>query len=328
VLIAALLAGGCGRCGKKEQPGGGADTSSGLPAPVAGDFTMLLVPDPQYYAQSRPDLYRAQMRWIADSAKRLDLVFAIFVGDLTNDNSDKQWKIAGDALQILDDADVPYNPMPGNHDGIKGGIIASERYNRTFPVSRYASRPWYGGHYGDTNDSTYWLFSAGGMDFMLVSLAFGTPQEQLDWANQVIEQHPDRRVIVATHAYLDHDGTWLERGEEFAVEDKPHRWNDGREIWEKVVRRHPNIFLAVCGHVPDQALAIVPTESGNRVINILANYQGYPNAGDGWLRILRFSPARDQIYVEAYSPTLDRWDRRPAHTFTLDYEMPDPPASR
>ena len=63
-------------------------------------------------------------------------------------------------------------------------------------------------------------------------------------------------------------------------------------------------------------------EHGLPVHHILANYQGYPEGGNGWLRLLRFSPTRDQIYVEAYSPTLDRWDRGPKHSFALDYEMP------
>ncbi len=319
ILLAAALAFACGRRANE----GGSDQSSGLPPPIAGDFTVVLIPDTQYYTLGRADLMEAQMRWIADSADRLHIVFAIHLGDMTNDNTRPQWQQVDRAMRILDEAGVPWSPMPGNHDGIKKGIINSLLYNEFFPVSRFAGRSWYGGHFADTNDSTYWLFEAGGMKFMVLSLAFGTPQEQLDWADGIIAAHPDRRVIFATHAYLDDDGTWLERNEEYGVTDPPLRWRDGRQIWETVVRRHANIFLAVCGHVPDQGRAIVQNQHGLPVHHILANYQGYPNGGDGWLRLLRFSPSRDKIYVEAYSPTLDKWDRRPAHTFELDYEMPD-----
>jgi hypothetical protein len=313
-------------CGKKSGPAETSTEGSGLPEAVAGDFTIVLIPDTQYYTVVRPDLVRKQVQWIADNAQRLNVVFAIHLGDMTNDDTDGQWKLMDGVMKILDDANVPWSPMPGNHDGIKRGIINSKRYNQYFGVQRFAHRPWYGGHHGETNDSTYWKFTAGGMDFMVLSLAFGTPVEQLEWANQIVAANPGRRTLFATHAYLDDDGTWLERGEEFAVSDPPLRWTDGKQIWERLVRRHANIFLAVCGHVPDQGSATVTNEHGLPVHNILANYQGYPEGGNGWLRLLRFSPSRDKIFVEAYSPTLDRWDRGPKHSFELDYLMPDPPA--
>jgi 3',5'-cyclic AMP phosphodiesterase CpdA len=299
----------------------GTGASSPFPSAAAGDFTIALIPDTQYYAQEFPELFLAQMRWIADHAGELELAFAIHLGDMTNSNTDAEWRVADAAMQILDDADVPWSPMPGNHDGIKNGVIATERYNAVFPPSRFADRPWFGGHFGETSDSTYWLFSAGGMDFMVVSLAFGTPVEQLEWADEVIAAHPGRRVIVATHAYLDDDGSFLERGEEYGVGDEPLRWTDGRQIWDALVSRHDGIFLAVCGHVPDQGRSTLDGVAGNPVHNVLANYQGYANGGDGWLRLLRFSPSRDVIYVEAYSPLLERYDNRAEHSFALPYAM-------
>jgi len=35
----------------------------------------------------------------------------------------------------------------------------------------------------------------------------------------------------------------------------------------------------------------------------------------------RFVPAEDRIHVEAYSLLLDKHDKRPKHTCTLDYDM-------
>jgi hypothetical protein len=314
VALAAVVA-----CGKKGSSTVTAE-GSGLPPAVAGDFTIVLIPDTQYYTVVRTDLMIKQMQWIADNAKRLNVAFAIHLGDMTNDNVEPQWKQVDLAMRALDDAGVPWSPMPGNHDGIKKGVIASRLYNVYFPASRFSGRPWYGGHFGEGNDSTYWLFSAAGMDFLVISLAFGTPVEQLEWANQIAAQHPERRIIFATHAMLAADGSWLERGDEYAVEHP--RWTDGRQIWEQMVSRHANLFLAVCGHVPDQGVATVPNQHGLPVHHILANYQGYPEGGDGWLRLLRFSPSRDTIYVEAYSPTRNLWDRNRKQTFELPYAMP------
>lgn len=290
--------------------------------PVAGDFTVVLIPDTQYYMGEYLPLFDQQIQWIADNQDTENIVFAIHLGDMTNSNTQGEWRTVDGVMRRLDVAGVPWSAMPGNHDGIKGGIINSGLYNQYFGVARFAGKPWYGGHFGDNNDSNYSLFEAGELKFMVVSLAFGNPIEQLEWASEVIAAHPDRRVIFATHHYLDDDGTYLERGEEYGVEDAPHRWNDGQQVWDLVVRRHPNLFLTVCGHVPHQGRRESRGDAGNVVHEILANYQGIENGGDGYLRLLRFSPSRDAIFVQAYSPPRDRFWNHPAHTFTLPYAMP------
>ena len=288
--------------------------------PVDGDFTIVLIPDTQNYLGETVQLFDDQVRWIAESAAAENIVFAIHLGDMTNYNTPYEWQIVDRIMTRLDAADVPWSPMPGNHDGMKRGIIDTALYNRHFGVERFAGRPWYGGHFGDGNDSLYALFEAGGMNLMVVSLAFGNPQEHLDWANEVIAAHPDRRVIVATHAYLDDDGTYLERGEEYGIEHP--RWRDGRQTWEQVISRHPNVFMVVCGHELDQAYSEAQGAAGNVVHQILANYQAVDNGGNGYLRLLRFSPARDRIWVEAYSPPRDKYWRDGKHTFVVPLEMP------
>ena len=62
-------------------------------------------------------------------------------------------------------------------------------------------------------------------------------------------------------------------------------------------------------------------DAGRPVHEMLVDYQGLPNGGDGWLRTLRFVPAENKIYVTAYSPLLDEYMKNPPHTFTLDYQM-------
>ena len=63
---------------------------------------------------------------------------------------------------------------------------------------------------------------------------------------------------------------------------------------------------------------------------MLADYQDLPNGGNGYLRILRFSPDNDTIMVQTYSPTLDSYgsstimgtDTTSAE-FVLSYDMED-----
>ncbi|HUH00386.1 MAG TPA: metallophosphoesterase [Kofleriaceae bacterium] len=281
------------------------------------------MPDTQYYLGEHQKIFEKQATWLADQRDALNIKFVIHLGDMTNNNTIGEWRVVDRVMKHLDGV-VPYSSMPGNHDGIRRGITNSVNYNQFFGIDRFAGRDYYGGHFGDTNDSNYSFFDIGGMEFMVLSLAFGTPQEQLDWANEVLAQHPDKRTIFATHTYLDDDGTRLDRNEEYGVEDPLMRWNDGTQIWDKVLRRHANLFMTVCGHVPGETYFTSRGDADNVVHEIMANYQGWPNGGDGYLRILRFSPATDKIHVIAYSPWLDRTLDHPAHSFVLDYEMPDP----
>ena len=46
------------------------------------------------------------------------------------------------------------------------------------------------------------------------------------------------------------------------------------------------------------------------------------------MQSLRFVPAENAIYVEAYSPVLDKYNLAPAHTYKLDYPMKEAAADR
>jgi len=49
--------------------------------------------------------------------------------------------------------------------------------------------------------------------------------------------------------------------------------------------------------------------------------QDYLNGGNGYLRIMRFSPANNKIFVETYSPMLEAYLTDAANEFELDYDM-------
>lgn len=305
-------------CGDK-----GAGKSPAAEPAVPGDFTVVLIPDTQYYMGEHLPLLERQIAWIAENRARENIVFAIHLGDMTNNNTPREWQTMSRVMKPLDDAGLPWSSMPGNHDGIKGGVIDSGLYNQHFGVTRFENVPGWGGAYGDTNDSHYFTFDAGGMQFLVLSLAFGTPGEQLEWGAEILARFPDRRAIFATHAYLAADGSYLDRGEEFGVSDAPKRWTDGSQIFERLIAPHANVFMTVCGHWPGQGYRKSRNAAGGVVHEILANYQGEKDAGGGYLRLLRFSPSRDKIFVEAYSPPRDAYWRDPKHSFTLDYPMSD-----
>ena len=98
----------------------------------AEKFSIAVISDTQNYCDYRyqrdsnppypydhGDIYKRQMQYIADNSKKNggDIAFAIHVGDIVQNGAEKdsEWKIADDAMSILDDK-VPYLMVPGNHD--------------------------------------------------------------------------------------------------------------------------------------------------------------------------------------------------------------------
>lgn len=266
------------------------------------DFTVVLLADTQFYSESYPENYLSQTEWIKDRVDPDNIKFVIHLGDIVqNPTVEKEWQNADQAQRLLDKV-VPYSMLPGNHD--MDGRDTS-LYNKYFPASRFEGNCWYGGHLGDTNDNNYCTFKAGGMDFLVLSLEYEPRAETLQWANQVVASHKRHRVIVATHRYLD----------------RKVRNSCGERILDKLVKKHENVFLVVCGHVLGVNHLTATNDAGGTVHEILSDYQGLPKGGNGWLRTLRFVPGEGKIHVQAYSPLLDEYNKAPEHTFTIEYEM-------
>src|SRR5206468_9161282 len=75
---------------------------------------------------------------------------------------------------------------------------------RSFGVGRFQGRTYYGGHYGSNNDNWYDLFSASGMDFIVISFEYDTTPDQaiLDWGDQLLTTYRDRK---STRLNSSHD---------------------------------------------------------------------------------------------------------------------------
>ncbi|MGI6417315.1 MAG: metallophosphoesterase [Thermoguttaceae bacterium] len=287
---------------------------------AAEPFSVVVLPDTQNYAEKFPDTYLGQTKWIGENAEKENIKFVLHLGDIVQNHntSEAEWQVADRAHRQLDGI-VPYSVVPGNHDL---GMVEKQLnrdtslYNKYFGPKRFADQPWYGGHLGETNDNNYCYFDAGGMQFMVLSLEYSPRDETLAWAAEVAARHPRHRVILITHCYMRPKGRDRQTGGAFG--------NSGDGVWEKLVRRAPNIFLVVSGHVLGVGRQVSVNEAGLPVHETLVDYQGLPNGGDGWLRIMRFIPSEDKIEVRAYSPLLDETMEDQEHTFSLDYSMTAP----
>ena len=127
----------------------------------------------------KPETLVAQAEWILANRVSRNIVYVTTEGDISNDGNEiaAEWLRATNALYRLDDPvrtglpdGLPWSAVVGNHDTHSGGTIL---FNTFLGTNHFAGRSYYGGHYGGNNDNHYDLFSAGGLDFIVLALTWG-----------------------------------------------------------------------------------------------------------------------------------------------------------
>ena len=300
------------------------------------DFTIVLLPDTQYYScgapcNSSPAVFQSQTQWIVDNRLTRNIAYVGHLGDCVehgnfgngvDPNPDYEWNNASAAMALIENplttelADgIPFGVPPGNHDQSPNGDPvgtppenSTAKFNQFFGAARYAGRAYYGGHFGANNDNHYLLFSASGLDFVVVDLEYAPSPDPavLAWADGILQAHATRRAIVITHHLI---GT----GNPGAFSPQ------GQAIYD-TLKHNPNLFLMLGGHVPGEGRRR-DTFGGRAIDSLLSDFQGRTNGGDGWLRILTFSPANGTIQAQTYSPWLNQFETDGDSQFTLAYDM-------
>ena len=323
---------------------GASDAGTSTPT----DYSIVVLPDTQYYAASFPAIFMEQTQWIVEHHEDQQIAFVLHTGDIVDrDDVPMQWKVASTAMHVLDGV-VPYVIAAGNHDYTGSFADRMGMANVYFPPLMFASDPWFGGTFEPGHiENSFSLFTVGGMRWVVIALEFGPRDEALAWASAVLTAFNDRSAILITHAFLYHDGSRYDQMGPFQYYN-PHSYammgqahssvNDGQQMWQKLVLPSRNVKLVFSGHdvnggdlPPGTTSRLASTRpDGSVVYQILANYQTCTNApcersyqgslvdgGNGFLRIVRFSPAAQTISVSTYSPHLDRVLDDPSNRFTL-----------
>jgi hypothetical protein len=287
-----------------SNPAGGTlDVRVELRPAAAAEFTIIALPDTQHYSEAFPAIFTSQTQWIVNNKTARNIVFVTHEGDVVEHNTVvSEWQAANTSMSLLDGV-VPYGMGPGNHDQ------PTTLFNQYFPYTRYQGQSWYGGHYQNLNDNNYQLFSAGGMDWVIVHLEFCPPVAAVSWADSVFKAHPDRIGIMTTHGYL---GLQAQRS--------VHSCTNTQYLWDGLAVTNPNLWFMLSGHVHGESRR-TDTVNGHDVFQLLADYQDRASGGEGWLRILRFVPADNKVYVQTYSPWLNRYESDADSEFTLDFPM-------
>lgn len=280
-------------------------------------FSVIVLPDTQKYVvgEEYADIFTNQTRWIADNKNKLNIKFIIHEGDIVDKwDSEMQWQRANKSMSVLDNNDIPYSVVPGNHDHEKESTDSSTLYySRYFPVSRFAEKGWWGGNYSG-NDNNYQLLTINGKDYIFLSLDFCPNSEEIKWVANVLENHSDRKAILTTHGYLSKKNRWGVKGRRVV-----HSCENTEYIWNDLIKNYENLQIVLCGHVYEEAYLIDSNLAGKKVHQILANYQDEDNGGNGWLRILKFVPVKNKVYVETYSPYLNKYKTGKKSQFSLNF---------
>lgn len=296
-------------------------------APKAGaqqsdDFTVVVLPDPQNYSQFYPQIFDAQTQWIANNGTKQNIRLVIGEGDLLNTATDlTQWQNVEHSIGILDQAGVPYVLAIGNHDYDSNPPIARQAtiFNQHFGPSRFAGRGYYGSSNYPTgsNENFYATFTWGSRSYLVLGLEYVPRNAAITWAQSVLDANQDKEVIVVTHSYLFYDKTTVDQCDTGDMVGD----NNGALLWTKLLSRYPNVSVVVSGHIAQnfRARRSDVGAGGNFVHQFFANWQDWTNGGDGYLRIMKFSPALNTIRVWTYSPYTGLYLTSSADQFTLKW---------
>lgn len=272
-------------------------------------FSIVLIPDTQVTIQDYPEDAYSAADWINQNTSRLNIVAVVHVGDMIEWPRDADW--ARFSLMYDKIGPLPVSLTPGNHDfdhwndqtseiGAGRGDRSLDRFRRFFPISRLRgvvdSLP--EGRSGNVAQE----FTASGIKFLMISLAYWPTASELAWLEEMIEGHPDHKIIINTHDYMN--STELSQS--------------GRNIWA-VARRFKNVAMIFNGHwYPTAGHRVDEGDHGNSVYQVMADYQNYhsrePNS---YIQVLTFDPSDLSLTVQTYSPALDKHMTGRANEFEL-----------
>ena len=299
-----------------------------------GSWTLAVLPDTQFYSQSKPAIFDRQTAWIARNRETNNILFVLHVGDIVNSPQARyQWERAKKSMGILSDAGIPYALVPGNHD------IGTQKYgapdSRETLLNEFFKAGRSGEEFGFFEDgrleNTWHTLTTPTGNYVVLALEFGPRDEVLKWADEVVRAHADRTIIVLTHDHLRPDTRTRAHAER--DQGKP-RWtnpksypfasvgtaNDGEDVWRKLISRHPNIRFVFSGHRTGSGYLASRNESGKVVHQISSCYQGWPEGGGGYLRLLQFHPDGKTVKVRTYSPWYDQWKTAPLEEFSFQLD--------
>ncbi|MET1006287.1 MAG: metallophosphoesterase [Propionibacteriaceae bacterium] len=278
------------------------------PAPPTGDtkFSIAVYPDTQQEVLVASDhRFIDRSKWLVANRSSLDLRFVTHTGDVVNwDTANhSQTRVASEAMKPLEAAKIPYSMTIGNHDtqatGVGGGARDPKRtrvlqrdthvFNSFFTAARYGAVK--GAYETNKVDNIYSTFEAGGSRWMVINLELWPRTAVVDWAKKAVATHPDYNVIIATHNYLNGDGS--------ISTAKDYGDNSGRYLFDNLVKVYPNVKIVLSGHVGRYGSRIDTGVHGNKIVSYL---QTFHSNTTNPVRLMEIDTAKGTVSSRVYAP--------------------------
>jgi hypothetical protein len=250
------------------------------------DFTIAIIPDPQYLAESCPDAagqyYTAMMQWIVDNKGMLlssskppfsaNIKAVIGVGDCVNAAVDHEFHNAEAGWRVLDANGIPFTTPPGNHDysDFSNGIASRDGLGTQFKKGYFSAKSrskvyrsgidlgdgdmayWIGSH-DSTGANTAVKFVISRIRMLVLAMDFFAGNDAWTWAYNTMLANADCECYITTHAWLTAWGTQYQRsdgyGPDFYSMPVAPYSNCAVETWNTIgVNAWPTLFGVFCGH--------------------------------------------------------------------------------
>ncbi len=272
----------------------------------AQKFTLPVLPDTQHEVGSKPEMFFSQIDWLIREKDKLKIPMVLHVGDVVQLDHFNEWEIASEGFDKLDAQHIPYVIAVGNHDtdiygpdaktdpnpNLDQRIRNTDKYNSYFPSQRFSHQR--GRFEAGKSDNAYYTFRAGGINWLVVSLEFCPRLAAIHWAGDVIKSYPKHNVIVLTHYYLTSKGD---------IGQQLGKYGDftPQVLFDKLIKKYANIRFVLSGHVTTSALKVDQGEHGNKIYQVLQDYQG-EDFGGGYIRLFDFDLEKGTVEARMYSP--------------------------
>ena len=266
-------------------------------------FTLVHIPDTQQeVVRANDTLMPSRYNWLVSNKDALNIKYMAHSGDVVNwGNVDPiQFVRASSATDILDGSGIPYGYALGNHDTAAvttggsagpGNVHTNLRntavFNSYFPLSRFKN---VGGTFEVGKvDNLYQTYSAGGVDWLNITLEMWPRTSVIEWAKNVVATHPHHNVTITTHAYTDTTGSFPTTG--------LYGDTSGQYLWDNLVSRYPNIKMTITGHYRGANYSERTGINGNKVAQVMTAYHAdYQNH----VRLLDVNVAAGTISSSVY----------------------------
>ncbi|MBR2387175.1 MAG: metallophosphoesterase [Clostridia bacterium] len=297
-------------------------------------------------------------KYIADTAEERKLEHVFVLGDITeigywNDynmvNAAKDWPTVTEEWPIAQKAifqmngKVKYNLCRGNHDDYmmndyfnvpeytdqfkgEGGFFTEK--NATYPKGgrNKAKNPtgavyWSAttGVQDETITNSWRTMEICGTKYLFITIDYNPSVAVANWVDETLAKFPDHKAIITTHSYINATGDYVYETSSVAY----HNEIQPEVLWDRVLSKHANVFMIVCGHsikanIPFYTVNV--GDHGNKVYQFLINPQTYDlkeprkegekpsgTQDQGLVMYMNFSEDGNTISLNYYSTLLNKF---------------------